>query len=200
MTRCRGGLLWGLALAGFLGLLLALAHTAPAPHEGTPPRGPAHSARTLAASSPTTVEQPAVSPGTVLAAGLAVGYKGAPDLDPHSIDYGPRGELSSHQWHLEGEWQVNEEAVTALSEGATLRYRFDGRTMAVVLDAPSGARVRVRVDGRIGHPGADVVDGVVTIDSGRAYEVVRLPRAARGTLVELSLDQRVAARAVAFES
>lgn len=194
-----------LALLAFLGLLLALAHDgrggrgSPGALVAPSPRVASQPVTTSSTAAAATVENH-VSPETVLAAGRAVGYKGTPDLDSHSIDYEPRGDLGSHQWHLEGEWWVDEESITALSDGATLRYRFDGRTMAVVLDAPPGARVQVRVDGRIGHPGADVVEGVVTIDSGRVYEVVRLPRSARGTLVELSLDQRVVARAVAFDS
>ncbi|MDO5081810.1 MAG: thioredoxin family protein [Arachnia propionica] len=126
------------------------------------------------------------------------GYNGTPDLDPQLFDYTPAGELASNQWHLDGEWQIGEDSITALSDGAGLGIRFDGAKLFLVAGGPSGSTVEVRVNGGADFPGQDVTEGVAQVEVSRLHRLVELPRFTTGTLVELRFSAGVTAHALTF--
>ncbi|MDO5065843.1 MAG: thioredoxin family protein [Propionibacteriaceae bacterium] len=125
------------------------------------------------------------SPEIHLGAERTFGYNGTPDLNPQLFDYTPAGELASHQWHLEGQWQVTGESITALSDGATLRIRFDARQLFLVAGGPPGSTVEVQ-----GEP--------IPIEHSGLHRMVELPEFATGTLVELRFSAGVTAHALTF--
>ena len=138
------------------------------------------------------------SPEIHLGAERTFGYKGTPDLDPQLFDYTPAGELASSQWHLDGQWQVGGESITAVGDGAGLRIRFDGREMFLVAGGPPGSTVEVRVNGELASSGRDVRDGVASLESNGLHRLVELPEFATGTLVELRFSAGVTAHALTF--
>ena len=103
-----------------------------------------------------------------------------------------------HDWTLSGVWNADEESITAIQDGAQLRYRFSGREMFLVMDGPEGAQVRVQVEGGDPPGGSDVQGETVTISGARLYRLVRLPEATGGTTVTLTFDAGVKANALTF--
>ena len=97
-----------------------------------------------------------------------------------------------------GRWSADEESVTALQDGAQLRYRFAGSEVYLVMDGPAGAKVRVHVEGMDSPGGADVQGETVTLSGARLYRLVRLPQATEGATVTLTFDAGVRANAFTF--
>ncbi|MDO5067218.1 MAG: cytochrome c biogenesis protein DipZ [Propionibacteriaceae bacterium] len=131
--------------------------------------------------------------GTARAAGNESGLRGGEHDYGESADPG-----GTNRWTLGGSWNTDAESITALNDGAQLRYRFSGREMYLVMDGPAGARVRVEVEGGTTPGGADVVGEYVTIDGARMYRLVQLPEATGGTTVTLTFDKGVRANAFTF--
>ncbi len=84
-----------------------------------------------------------------------------------------------------GRWRIKADSATAVS-GARLGLEFGARRVYLVLGSKRGPKsLRVQLDG---HPipnklaGADVRDGVVTVNRQRLYGLVDLPRVERHTL------------------
>ena len=114
-------------------------------------------------------------------------------------DYGSTGDpRATNGWTLSGVWNADEESITAIQDGAQLRYRFSGREMFLVMDGPEGAQVRVQVEGGDPPGGSDVQGETVTISGARLYRLVRLPGATGGTTVTLTFVAGVKANALTF--
>jgi cytochrome c biogenesis protein CcdA/thiol-disulfide isomerase/thioredoxin len=125
------------------------------------------------------------TPETYLGAARAQGWLNGP-IRPGSEDFGEGGAaLPSDGFAYSGRWRISRESATA-GPGAAIDARFGARRVFCVLGSPGEPReMRVLLDG---HPipdelaGADVQDGVATIDEQRLYRLVELPRAERHTL------------------
>ncbi|MDO5729972.1 MAG: cytochrome c biogenesis protein CcdA [Actinomycetaceae bacterium] len=152
------------------------------------------------AAQPTATEQPSLgqSPETYLGYRRAYGYTGDTPFEPGVATFTPNNSLAANGWTLGGTWEVDEEKITAKSNGATLSYRFSGQQVFLVLGGPEGARVRVSVDGVEQPGGLDIVDGQLTIDSYRLYRLVRLPQFSDDSVITLEFDEGVAAHAFTF--
>lgn len=78
---------------------------------------------------------------------------------------------------LSEDWQTHPEYIES-GTGSTLTLRFTGSKVFLVITPPStGGTINVMLDGKPISPqvaGADVVNGVVTLDSDRLYEFVDL--------------------------
>lgn len=99
-------------------------------------------------------------------------------IRPGAQDFGsppapPRDALA-----YSGRWKVGEEQATAA--GGALELNFGARRVYLVLGSPGESRrVRVLLDGKpipARLAGDDVVDGVVTVDEQRLYDLVDLPK------------------------
>lgn len=141
---------------------------------------------------------PGQSPETYLGTDRSQGFRGDPNLQDGITTYQPTDDLDSGEWTLGGQWEVDAESITAVSDGATLRYRFDGREMFLVMGGPPGSSVRVQVNGVDQAAGSDVVDQVAQVGENRLYRLVELPRFATGTVVELTFSAGVQANAFTF--
>ncbi len=152
----------------------------------------------MVTAKPDGTAQQGQSPETYLGTSRAAGYAGTPDLHPQSFEYSHPEDLASNQWSLSGQWQVDEESITALSDGASLRYRFDGRELYLVMGGPEGAQVQVKVNGEAMNLGPDAEGGTASASENRLYRLVKLPEFAKGTLVELTFSKGVRANAFTF--
>ncbi|MDO5083410.1 cytochrome c biogenesis protein DipZ [Arachnia propionica] len=148
-------------------------------------------------SDETLQHTPGQSPETYLGTDRAAGDDSGLRGGDHDYGAATDPRETSH-WTLGGPWSADGESITALSDGAQLRYRFSGQEMYLVMDGPAGARVRVEVEGGIAPGGADVIGEEVTIDGARMYRLVRLPEATGGTTVTLTFDEGVRANAFTF--
>lgn len=140
------------------------------------------------------------SPETYLGILRSDGYVGEQTYQSGEQDYRPypAQDLAISQWTLSGQWNADEESLTAASPRAHLTYRFAGQHMFLVMGGPPGARVEVTVNGERQSLGQDAPGGVVTLDSTRLYRLVDLGERRQDTLVTLTFDQGVRAYAFTF--
>lgn len=136
------------------------------------------------------------SPETYLGSERAQRYVGTPGLGAAST-YTP-SEVGQDQWTLGGSWDVSAQAITAVSDRATLTLRYSGRNVYLVMGGPVGSTVRVTVDGQAAL-GSDVApDGTVTLDGPRLYRIVGSARSTSGSTVRLTFSPGVSANAFTF--
>jgi cytochrome c biogenesis protein CcdA/thiol-disulfide isomerase/thioredoxin len=127
------------------------------------------------------------TPETYLGAARAQGFVNGP-IKPGTQSFG-RGpapaSLPPDSLAYRGRWEISQEDATA-GPGAAIDLHFGARRVFCVLGSPGEPRqMRVLLDGdpipdRLA--GADVSDGVATIDEQRLYRLVELPRAERHIL------------------
>jgi thiol-disulfide isomerase/thioredoxin len=99
--------------------------------------------------------------------------------------------LLLNHWALQGDWRVDSEKITTQKAGAALRLNFIARKVFLVLGTKDGTPAHVHINlnskpvGKAG--GADVKDGLLTVDSERLYELIDQGSAGNGVL-ELQTD------------
>lgn len=88
--------------------------------------------------------------------------------------------ISTNQFAFSGTWNIMDEYSVA-EKDATIIYNFYAGNVYLVMRPPASAKqnakVKVLLDGKLINPsqaGADVQDGIVTVDSDRLYELVNL--------------------------
>lgn len=138
------------------------------------------------------------SPETYLGTQRARNFQGDHPLRSGTGEYDAAGELDSDEWTLGGNWDVQDEKITADKSGATLTYVFDGAEMYLVMSGRTGATVHVSVEGEPDAFGDDVTDGRITLDGSRLYHLVHLPEPRTKTTVKLTFDEGVSAHAFTF--
>lgn len=145
------------------------------------------------------------SPETYLGSTRAVGFHGKETYHNGEKDFhGDSTSLVENQWTLTGKWQVENEKITALSDGATLSYRFNGKEMYLVMSVAEGVSGQVQV--KVANEqyaqayGLDAPSGQVKISGAKLYRLVSLPQAEVGTLVTLTFSKGVSANAFTFGS
>ena len=84
--------------------------------------------------------------------------------------------LPGDHWSIDGKWHVEAQRIVSTAAGAELRLHFDARHVYLVLGAPDGqpVDVKIRVIGKnTGEiAGKDVHDGVITVREHRLYDLV----------------------------
>jgi len=103
-----------------------------------------------------------------------------PALKPGVSKYPGVASLQLNQFALQGEWDVSSQSVTPVSLGASIEGGFQAQHVYLVMTSAGNVPrpVRVYLDGRPIPPadaGADVHNGVVTVDEQRLYALVSLP-------------------------
>ena len=89
-----------------------------------------------------------------------------------------KGNPTLNQWSLSGVWTVGKEQATLQQAGGSIVYRFHARDLHLVLGAPAGkpVRVRVTIDGKPPEDsrGMDVdAAGEGTVTEQRLYQLIR---------------------------
>jgi cytochrome c biogenesis protein CcdA/thiol-disulfide isomerase/thioredoxin len=83
---------------------------------------------------------------------------------------------------FEGEWTIMPE-YSAPAEGAKLRLNFESKEVFLVMRPKNGvAKMKVLVDGKAQYFGADVKEGVVTVDKDTLYKLIMLDTPGRHIL------------------
>jgi hypothetical protein len=119
-----------------------------------------------------------------------------------AADYRVPDSLSLNQWGLAGRWTVEGKFARSAAPGASIRYRFIGRDLHLVLGSADGKPIgfTVTVDGKA--PGADAgtdIDaaGRGTITGQKLYQLVRQSKGRGERVFEIRFD-RPGAEAYAF--
>jgi cytochrome c biogenesis protein CcdA/thiol-disulfide isomerase/thioredoxin len=123
-----------------------------------------------------------------------------PILSPGTHEFGGAPRPGPNEFAYRGRWRIALDSATA-QRGASLELNFGARRVYLVLGSAGGpGQVKVRLDGApisAADAGADVHDGVVTVDSERLYDLVDLPRVAHH-LLELEFAPGVSGYAFTF--
>lgn len=108
------------------------------------------------------------------------------------MPYSFPSDLRRHDWALSGNWEIDRENVTSKQENAALRLHFIARKVFLVLGSEDGKTIHVHVFLNKKPPGnlagADIKDGVLTIDRERLYELIDQGAVKEG-LLELHADE-----------
>ncbi|WP_130865136.1 cytochrome c biogenesis protein DipZ [Acidipropionibacterium timonense] len=158
---------------------------------------PSGHASAVASAGTTQGDDAPTSPETYLGSARAMGYVGTPELSG-TRTFTTAGRLSPDTWALSGTWQIGPESIIAKADGARIEYDFRGHDMFLVLAGRPGQKVRVSTTDGTAPGGADVKDGVITLDGDRMYRIAHLSRATAGTQVILTVDAGVSAHAFTF--
>lgn len=84
----------------------------------------------------------------------------------------PDASLLNNQWTLKGDWETNLERATSTRPGASIRMHFTADHANLVIGGSGTATVKI--DGETAtaeNGGADVKDGILTLDGERLYEL-----------------------------
>ncbi len=111
--------------------------------------------------------------------------------------------ISQNEWTLGGDWLVDAESATAKSDDATLQLRFAAKKVYVVARADTAEPkiMKVLLNGQpisAADAGADVVNGVVTVDSDRLYEITNFSTFHSGDVLELQSESDISLHAFTF--
>jgi thiol-disulfide isomerase/thioredoxin len=80
--------------------------------------------------------------------------------------------LQNSEWTLKGDWEANLERAITKGEGASIRMKFTAAKANLVMG--SSGTATIKIDGELATPknaGTDVVDGILTLDGERLYEL-----------------------------
>ncbi|HEX3293326.1 MAG TPA: cytochrome c biogenesis protein DipZ [Solirubrobacterales bacterium] len=127
----------------------------------------------------------ATTPETYLGAARASGWANG-EIHPGHQDFGPAAAtLPVNHFAYGGHWAVTDEDATS-EAGARIDLEFNSRRVFLVLGSPDRAlQVQVLLDGKpipAKLAGADIQDGLATIQAQRLYRLVDLPAVARHRL------------------
>ena len=106
--------------------------------------------------------------------------------------------VGADEWTLGGPWDVASQAITAVSDGATLTLKYTGRDVYLVMGGPSGSTVKVAVAGQA-TLGSDVgPNSTVTLSGPRMYRIVESKQSSAEATLRLTFSQGVSANAFTF--
>jgi thiol-disulfide isomerase/thioredoxin len=140
------------------------------------------------------------TPETYLGYARAQGFANEePPAKDTAVHYSFPSTLLLNQWALSGEWLIGPENITETADvpvrqkdPSSLRLNFIARKVFLVLGPKSDKPIKVRVllNGKpTGYAsGADVKNGVLTVDQERLYELIDLGTSKNGIL-ELQTDE-----------
>ena len=84
-----------------------------------------------------------------------------------------REKFETHTTYLDGPWRIESEYAEG-QLGSKILLRFQGKKVFVVAGSARGAKLTVRVDGKL-YTEADVQDGNLFVQDERLYTIVELP-------------------------
>lgn len=98
--------------------------------------------------------------------------------------------IDRNKLYLGGSWNISREYAQNTEADARIIYRFRAKALHMVAAADQPVRVRVLVDGipAATLAGSDVVDGAVTVDEERLYEIINDPDGYTEHTIELIIE------------
>lgn len=153
-------------------------------------------------SDPSQSHMTGQSPETYLGTARSKGFVGTPGLQVGRQTFTPVTP-GLHQWSLEGDWEVSEESIRSLHDGAKLVYTFQGKEMYLVLSPPeegSENPPHVTVEVYEDKSSTPTSSSTLEIREDTLYTVAQLSHVSQSTQVVLTFDEGVAAYAFTFGS
>jgi cytochrome c biogenesis protein CcdA/thiol-disulfide isomerase/thioredoxin len=110
--------------------------------------------------------------------------------------------ISENTFSFGGVWEITKESAVA-KDSAVIVYNFNADKVFLVMNPPDAktGKVKVYLDDRLvdlSRAGADVVNGVVTVDSDRLYELIDLRGNPGNHLLRLEFSDGIEAFAFTF--
>lgn len=97
-------------------------------------------------------------------------------------------EMPLNTYALTGQWTVTDEYARSAPQ-SSLTLHFEGNEVNLVMSPlKKGDRVKIYLDGAIisdDYAGTDVRDGIITLDTERLYNIVRLPNHSRSSILRM---------------
>lgn len=127
------------------------------------------------------------TPETYLGYDRAQNFSSKQAVSPDELQkYSLPTKLERNQWALDGVWTIAGDHITANHQGSGLRLNFKAGKVYLVLGSMSGKSVKAKITLN-GAPistnaGKDVMNGEITIDQHRLYELVNQPSPQDGVL------------------
>jgi thiol-disulfide isomerase/thioredoxin len=114
-------------------------------------------------------------------------------------------DFQNGEWTLNGDFIVNEEEITSLSEGSKLKFKFSAKELYLVMSADTESRVRVKANGKYLSPtnfgGSDVDnDGYVLVKESDLFRLFKSEKFEKDVELELEFGKGVKAYAFTFGS
>lgn len=139
--------------------------------------------------------QTLISPETYLGSARMEYYYPLGSLSNGSQNFTLSDNLPQNSFSYGGTWTISDEFAT-VGQGASLNYHFIADKVYVILRPPLGSdltkeTVQVFLDGQLISPteaGADVKNGIVTVDSDRLYSLVDLHGKTEDHLLKLQFQ------------
>ena len=134
--------------------------------------------KTPTGSVPITQDQ---TPETYFGTNREQNYVGSPDLNDGTATFTPAAtsSLPSDSWTLGGNWGVSGESITSNSANSTLSFNVSAKDVYMVATNAAGqtGNVSVKLPSNVsGQFGNDVVNGQVSVNASRLYNIVSLKR------------------------
>lgn len=152
----------------------------------------------LGENKPLVTQDPSVSlsreitPETYFGIARAENYVGSPSLKAGSAVFQKKTNLSNDQWTLEGNWNVADDSITAVSDLATLTFRISAKDVYVVASSSVGEQnLKVSISDQNNFEGTDVNgDGVLVVDQSKLYHIAAFHKQQDAT-IELQVPKGV---------
>lgn len=111
-------------------------------------------------------------------------------------------DMPLHTYALTGQWTVADEYARSAPQ-SSLTLHFEGNEVNLVMSPlKKGDRVKIYLDDKVvddDNTGTDVINGVVTLDTERLYNLIRLPKHSKSSILRLEfLDGATACYAFTF--
>ena len=108
-------------------------------------------------------------------------------------------ELPANSFALEGSWQITPEYAVPVILGSTLKLSFEAQNVFLVArPKQKAAKLRVSIDGEVNINSVDVVNGVVSIDADKLYNLISLDSPGKHTVILELIEGEVELYAFTF--
>ena len=120
-------------------------------------------------------------------------------------EYSLANQLEEHSWSLGGNWKIGATSSEAISNNATLRFKFSAKEVYIVMNGPSKEPVTISLNGQSvttnSNGGSDVnQNGEVILDGARLYKIILLPKFSTNQLLDIKLPAGTSISAFTYGS
>jgi len=143
------------------------------------------------------------TPETYFGTNREQSYAGTPaGLSNGTADFKPAASLAAGQWTLDGNWQINPEYITSVSDNSKLVISINAKDVYMVASSTGIQDQSVSVGlpvSAAGQYGGDVTDGQVAVNGSRLYHIVSLKQFG-STTITLTVPKGVSLYTFTFGS
>ncbi len=145
------------------------------------------------------------TPETYLGSRRATNYAGKPALLlGKTQEFAPPAGLQINQWALSGEWSVEAETVTAVSQNSRLQFKVAAKDVYLVAGSSLPQAIGVKLNGtpisQTKAAGSDIENSQVAIQEAKLYRLIHYNTFTKGGVLELSIPPGVSLNVFTFGS